>query len=221
MTKSRSIVCFFVFMLPFFLLADSTLNVQGEGRVTVPANLVTFSVGVTTDNDTASGALQANSTLMNSLIAGLQASGLTKNEFQTGQFRLQPKFSKEGERITGYTALNSLTVRTKQISRIGELIDQATKSGANTITSLSFSLDDSTEAEHKAIQKAAEEAISQAKLLAEASGVKLDKIKEISLIGAPFPKVQGLYARAFDSSTPIEAGEIEVSATVTVQFAIQ
>ena len=109
------------------------------------------------------------------------------------------------------------------MDRVGKVIDDAAGAGGDLIQvqSIRFTIDDPKPLQAQARVAAMEEAQAKAKSLAEKSGVKLGKPVSISeSVGFPPPIIfeRGL---ADQASTPIEAGELEVTATVMVIYAIE
>ena len=90
--------------------------------------------------------------------------------------------------IVGYQAVNTVTVDTIALDRVGALIDAAIGAGANRIDSVSFTLRDQSGPRNEAIAKAAADALSQARALAAALGVKLKRVLHASTTrrAAPF-----------------------------------
>jgi len=196
-----------------FLAADM-LKVRGTAQLKKPADLATLSIGVTTQEATAKDALDTNSRMMEEAIRSIKDLGLKGTEVQTGQFSIFPLQDNKG-----FSVNNTLHISTKAIENIGKLIDAATKAGANQIHSLTFALEDPRKYRADAIDEATKNAKEDAQALAESADVTLNKIHSIELIGdgpVHFPKVAMMSAR----STPIEARDVTVSATVEVEYEI-
>jgi uncharacterized protein len=118
-------------------------------------------------------------------------------------------------------------VESRDLTIVGDLIDAAITAGANRTDMLAFNLENRAPHLREALKEAGAEARAQAESIAEALGVKLGEVLDASTTGVPRPmpmyKTERLMAMsAQDSmSTPVEPGEVEVSATLTVVYRIQ
>lgn len=217
--------------------AIPTLTVMGQAQLDKPADQMRLTIGVVTQGDEAQIAMQENSKQMNEVIAALQKAGLTKEEYQTGQFQIQPRYSRPPRggpgqdpnwkpQIVGYDVINRVQVKTKKLNLAGELIKAATEAGANSIDSINFDLADPRKHRAEAIAAATSNARSDAEALAGAAGQKLVRILTINLDSAPVQpmpmQMMGRMAMAeADGAPPIEPGEITVHASVTITYEIK
>jgi len=236
--KSLAITLFVATTLTSTVGADEktphppTLTVRGIATISRPADELRLNIGVVTQNRTAENALNENNSKMNSIIKSLEQLGLGEGEFKTGRFNVRPLYSQRPKNaapdwspdIVGYEVTNSLAVKTEKIDLAGELIDNTTQSGANSVDNIRFGLKDPRKYRSEAIEAATRNALEDAKTLSNAAGVGLVRIKSLSLDDAqpiaPMPRGQ-LYAKSMAmESVPIEAGEVEIHASVTLQYVI-
>lgn len=207
--------------------------VTGEGRVDLAPDMAILSLTVTRQEETARAALDANSMAMSAVQKAMTSAGVAARDLQTSGFSIQPKYfyppqQKSGERepprIVGYTVRNSLTVRVRDISNVGAILDKSVSLGVNEGGNISFTNEDPSEAITEARIRAMKHAISKAGTLAKAAGVKTGQILEISEQSYTPRPVQ--MARAEVSmgmaadSVPVAAGENSYKVTVNVSFAI-
>jgi len=98
-------------------------------------------------------------------------------QIKTISYALDPayRYPREGGQpsITGYTARNVIEVSTDDLAQAGTIIDAATRSGANTIQSLQFTLKNDREAHAQALREATLRARADADAIAAALGVKI------------------------------------------------
>jgi uncharacterized protein YggE len=106
------------------------------------------------------------------------------------------------------------------------VVDAGLKAGANQLEGVQFALRDDLPQREEALKKAANEARRKARAMAEAMGVELNEVLEISEGTFSNGDVVG-YAKATTPppagiSTPVTVavGEIEVTADVTVRYRI-
>ena len=217
-------------------LADSavtapTLTLTAEGHSTRTPDLATFSAGVSTTGTSASEALSANAAAMTRVIAALKASGIEARDIQTSSIALNPVYEQRPynqadtspPRITGYTAANNVSVRQRKLAAFGKVIDTLVSAGANNINGPNFALDNPDAAQDEARKDAVARARARANLYAAAAGLKVARIVSINEggqdsgpIARPFAPL--LMARMEKAPTPVEAGEQEVTAQVTIRF---
>ena len=121
---------------------------------------------------------------------------------------------------------NTLTVTLHDVSRTGEVIDIGVAEGINQASSIQFFLSDeqSQVLRTEALKEATERASADARTVAGALGVSIQSVKSVQISGGYSPVRYQNYAMAESVgggvSTPIEAGDITVTATVTVTYLI-
>lgn len=205
----------------------STLTVTGQGQAEVAPDLATVSLGVTTQGSSAGAAMAANTAALSAVMDRLAASGIEARDIQTSNLSLNPDWlhSPDGStapRITGYTASNQVSVRVRDISRVGEVLDAVIADGANTLNGIAFGVQDDSALQDEARTEAVQDARSRAQTLAAAAGVQLKRIVSISESGgmsAPVPMYRMEAAMA--DAVPVAAGEVGIIAGVTVVYEIE
>ena len=212
-------------------LQNNTLFVTGSATTNIKNDKVTVSLGVESADKTAQNALSSNSKLMNNIINALKGSGVQENETSTSSFTINPNYnySEYGSKgdLIGFTVTNSIHITSSNIDSISQWIDTAVKNGANIVNEIYFSVSPNKmdKINNGLLKEAVGNAKSKADLVAEAAGLKIAGIKSITIGESGLPPVPGpipVYSKsvAFDetSSTPILAGEQEISATVSIVY---
>ena len=208
--------------------------VTGEGSVDLASDMAVLTLSVTRQAETARAALDANSSAMKDVQTAMKTKGIETRDLQTSGFSIQPNYfyppqQPSGKRappkIVGYTVRNSLTVRVRDISAVGGILDKSVSLGVNEGGNIMFTNEDPSEAISKARVKAMQNAINKAKTLAGAAGVKTGQILEISEQSySPRPmtmaRAEMSMGRSADS-VPVAAGENTYKVTVNVSFAIE
>jgi uncharacterized protein YggE len=211
---------------------EATIMVSGEGEAAIAPDMAVISLAVMRDAETAGEALSANSAAMAEVLADLKAQGIAEKDLQTTDFSIQPKYKQETRTdgtyeapiIVGYTVSNGLTVRVRDLAKLGEIIDRSVKLGVNQGGGISFTNDDPEAAVEAARKQAVEKAAAKAKTLTEAAGVKLGRVVEISEnFARPMPQVYAAapMAKMADESVPIASGENLYTVTVNITYAIE
>ncbi|RLA46597.1 MAG: hypothetical protein DRR04_12495 [Gammaproteobacteria bacterium] len=207
--------------------------VTGQGSVDVTPDMAVLVLTVTREADTARAALTANSSAMGDVLSAMAAQGIAERDLQTANFSIRPIYTRpprkssgemEAPKIVGYTVRNSLSVRVRDISKVGAILDKSVTLGVNEGGSILFTNDDPSAAMTQARVKAMQEAIAKAKTLAQAAGVKTGRVLEISEQSfnprpMPMMRAEMSMARSADA-VPVAAGENTYKVTVNVSFAI-
>jgi hypothetical protein len=211
-----------------------TIRVSGMGEVRVKPDLATVQFAVETTGTTAQAAGEANADLMERVIATILGSGVVRDDVQTSGYSVYPEYasSPRGEveppTIRGYRAMNMVSVRTRNLERVGALIDAGLRAGANRLHGVSFELTNSAEAEAQALTTAIGEARAAAETIARALGVQLGNVLDATTnadIPRPYfraaPAPMDMAMGSVAAMTPIEAGEQLITASASVVFEIR
>lgn len=202
-------------------LSPPVLSVTGTGTVEAAPDMATVTIGVTTQGQTASDALAANSEVLAAVMARLTTAGIEGRDMQTSNLSVSPNwtgYDSAVPTISGYVAINTLTIRVRQIDGLGPVVDAAVSEGANTLNGLYFGLADEEPVLNEARTLAVADARARAELLATAAGVTLGRVLSISEGGTGFDPMPAYRAEA--ATLPVAQGEIGLTATVTMVFEI-
>ena len=208
---------------------NNTLFVSGSATANTKTDKVTVSLGVETADKTAEKALLSNSNLMNTVIDALKASGLQQNETSTSSFSIKPNYNYskygDGGNLMGFTVSNLIHIESSNIDSVSQWIDTAVQAGANIVNDIYFSVSEEKlqKIKNVLLKEAVANAKSKADIVAGAAGINVGGIKSIMVEEIGFPPVPGpLYSKSVSSdevsSTPILAGEQEVSTTVSIVY---
>ncbi|HYJ03322.1 MAG TPA: SIMPL domain-containing protein [Nitrososphaeraceae archaeon] len=208
---------------------NNTLFVSGSATANTKTDKVTVSLGVETADKTAEKALLSNSNLMNTVIDALKASGLQQNETSTSSFSIKPNYNYskygDGGNLMGFTVSNLIHIESSNINSVSQWIDTAVQAGANIVNDIYFSVSEEKlqKIKNVLLKEAVANAKTKADIVAGAAGINVGGIKSIMVEEIGFPPVPGpLYSKSVSSdevsSTPILAGEQEVSTKVSIVY---
>jgi uncharacterized protein YggE len=213
---------------------NTLLSLSAEGVSTRKPDLALFTAGVTSSGKTAGEALAANSADMNWVVAALKRAGIADRDVQTSNLSLNPVYQPQRQlpngqmepeqpRIIGYQVSNTVNVRQRNLAEFGRVIDTLVAAGANQVNGPSFQMDNGDAATDEARGDAMKKARARADLYARAAGLKVVRILSITEGGGYVPQPQVMYARVASmdmaaAPTPVAAGEVSLSASVTVLF---
>ena len=133
--------------------ADRTVTVNGTATIKAKPDEAVISLGVQTQANTAQGALADNATKMTALIAALTDKGIAKDDIATSYVSIYPTYGNNGMDITGYQAVNQVDVTVRDISKVGEVIDDSVKAGANLSNGITFQLSDENQGVDQALAR--------------------------------------------------------------------
>lgn len=208
-----------------------SVSVMGEATATARPDQAELQIGVVTQASTAQAAAAQNAKQSDKVIAELRRLLGPNADIKTINYSVSPNYRypnpREGGQptITGYTANNTVQVKTTDLSLVSKLIDQSIQSGANNLQSLQFTLKDEQAVRAQALREAAAQAKHKAETIAAALGLKVVRVlavEESGPVAIPYQTIALQRAEAAQSvPTPVEPGTINVRALVklTVEVA--
>ena len=195
--------------------------VTGDSIVKAQPDTATLLISVVTQGKRAIDAQQENASKSDAVIRATKAA-LPGAEVKTSGYSVQPqRVYRENQppTITGYEARNTVTVTFSDLGKVGTVIDAASQAGANDIGGVMFTLKQDRPARDQALSEATREAVSKARVIAQALGGRVVRIVEVQEEGfrQPIPVMQEAFiagAKRADVATPIEVGNLEISSRV-------
>lgn len=202
------------------------ITVTGEGVVSMAPDQATINLGVSERADLASDAMAQTSQKVTAILAELDTMGIAAQDRQTSGLYLRPVYDNRPREdntmppVVGYEAGNTVSITVRDLSKLGALLDGVVSEGANDFNGLQFGLQDNEAALVAARKGAVEDAMARATQLAEAAGVQLGDIVSMAESSQGFRPMEMKSAQMRSMDVPIEAGEVDVRAQVTMQFNI-
>ena len=204
---------------------DRWVEVTGEGSISAAPEFAQVTLGVTNTGKNAGDAVAANAQAANALAALIKSEGVAPADIQTSTVSVSPMFSQPlpnqqtAPTVTGYSVSNNLSVRVRDIPRLGSLLDKAVTAGANSIYGIGFGHNDLSALLDKARPLAVADARRKAEIYAAAGGGKIGRLMVLTEEGSRQPSMA--FSRAYAAApppTPIEAGEDKLTVTVNARF---
>jgi uncharacterized protein len=210
---------------------DRTITAMGTGSVIGTPDRAQISLAVETENPDVKTAQAENAVTMTKVMDALTAAGIPKDGLKTTGYNIYPVYDDTkfpyGQKIKAYHVSNTLTVTLHDVNQTGEVIDIGVANGINQANSIQFLLSDAqTQAlRNEALKAATTNAAANAQAVADTLGVKISAVKTVDIGSTytPVPFQNWAVPMAADgarSTTPIQAGDITVTATVTVTYLI-
>jgi uncharacterized protein YggE len=179
---------------------------------------------------------------MTGLIEAIKKRGIAPKDIQTSRVSISPQYSHPPEpkpdvppeatvpKLVGYEVVNTVQVTTRDLDKIGDLLDSAMNAGSNQLQGLSFRIDNREAVLADLRAKALDDAKKKAVLYAVRSGMELGPIVQISEADpgwmpdarAPMDSGMAMMAPAPTApSMPVNPGEQEVSLSVTASYELK
>lgn len=211
---------------PYAVSADATLlSVSAQAEASRVPDVASLSAGVVTQAADGNAAMRLNAEQMAKVMAAIKAAGIADKDVRTSGIGLHPQYryaENEAPRITGYQATNTVSLKVRDIAKLGQVMDALVAQGANQINGPNFEIDQPEPVYDEARLAALEKAQARAKTYAEALGLRVRRIVSIGEGGGGFRPVPmvAMQAKAFDraESTPVAPGETTLSVSLDVVF---
>ncbi len=220
------------------------LTVSGEAKVVAIPDVATFSFGVVTEGGEDVAILQKeNAKKANSIIKFIKSSGVDDKDIKTANYSIQPRYQyyKCGpsalpkadaepcppREIAGYTIRQTVEVKIRDFKKAGDILSGVGERGANSVSRLSFSVDNKIKFENEARAKAIKRAKEKASAIADVSGFRLGRLLSVNESRVNYysarqysiPRVSD--AQSQDTSVNIEPGSQDITSNVTLQYQIK
>lgn len=220
----------------FFQVNPSTANtvtINGIGDIKATPDLVTVYFTVQTNGTTAEDAKDQNSVIVDNVITALVKQGFERKDITTDSFSIYQDYSWNGNKQIplGYKATHNIKVElsSAQTDKIGSVIDAGVDAGAS-INYINFELSQAKQNELKAqaLTQATQDARTKADAIASGLGKTIGKIVSVSsneFNYRPYPLYSAMAGSTAEdakvATTNIQPGQQDVSATVTVVYALR
>jgi uncharacterized protein YggE len=216
--------------------------VSGDGKAIGIPDVAVFSFSVITEGGKDVGALQAeNSEKANAAIEFVKTNGVDSKDVKTQNYSVSPRYQYYScsypqssvepcppPSIVGYTVSQSVQVKIRDFSKIGDILSGVVLAGANTVSQLQFTIDDPTKVQNEARAEAIQKAKEKALAIAEAGGFRLGRLLSIDE-GGSYPRTMyydsaagmGVSTKEAVPAPTIEPGSEETNITVTLRYEIK
>ncbi len=204
----------------------SSIRVSGDARVSARPDRVQIDLGVQTVAAQSQQAAAGNARSLDAVLAAVKSAAGPTGQLRTVSYSLSPNYQYHppggGEpTITGYTAVNVVEVTLDDLGRMGDVIDAATRAGANRVQGIQFTLRDQDAVRAEALRQAAQRAHAEAEVLAAALNLKILRVLTVEETSPGIVPLRAHIAMAraaagavAEAPTPVESGTLDVSAQV-------
>lgn len=207
---------------PYTVCGSFELKVDGRGSVMAKPDTVVAVLGVITENMQLMTAQQENADKISSVIRAIVLTGVPTEAIQTQAYNIEPLYDYiEGKQVfRGYRVTHNLRITIRNVDIVGKVIDAAVYSGANTVSSISFTVSNPSIYYAEALNAAIDDAIAKAaaigmKLKVNISRIPVKIIEETYQSTSP---IQPFQMQTATAATPIQPGQIEIIALIKTVF---
>jgi uncharacterized protein len=210
-----------------------TLTVSETATVHAAPDTAFVAFGMESPGKSLAEAQKRNSAVMSKVMDRLRELQIDKERIQTSSFTVSPQYRPLPNRptdappttpdIIGYVVSNMVTVEIRVLDKVGTVIEEVLKAGANSFQGLHWGLRDDQSVRLSALKQAAAKAREKAAMLSEALHVKLMRVLSANEGGHMVRPAAPMARMAMEASTgdvPISPGELKVEATVTLVYEI-
>lgn len=209
------------------------VQVAGQGEATVAPDRARISMAVEARNLQLSAAEAKVNEGTRAAVAAFKSLGLKEADINTAGYSVNAEFDwvNGKQKFKGYLAVRNIELTVRDLSKIGDVLLSATQAGINNVQPPVLEATKMKDTERQALARATEDAVQQARVIAEALGLKLGSVRTINANAntdsqpQPMPRMKVMMAApAADMSgneqMGFSAGQITAHASVTAEFAL-
>lgn len=212
---------------------DKLIHVSGTGKVTTTPDQAVIVFAVETEHTDVKTAQQENARRMDTVVNALKNAGIPAKDIRTAGYNIIPVTGSDSRpladpKVQFYRVINSLEVTLGDVNRAGEIVDLAVASGANRVDRFAFTVSDAKQQElrSQALTAAVAQARGDADAVAAALGKTIIDVKDVSVGNNYIPLAYDSRYTSMEKAagsavpTPLEVGEIDVTASVSISYVI-
>ncbi len=237
---SFGLFCTALFVKEIFLIneikqktAPNSISVSAQGKITANNNIAKVSLGVLSESLNIASAQDENTKKVNNIIKLLKVSNVKEEDIKLQDYSIYPRYDYTNgkQKLVAYDISQSLSVKIRDLAKIGDILKGAGQEGVNQVGSLEFTIDDPEKLESQALQKAIQAAKEKAHTLAGNLNISLGRATNFTEssdqipIPRPYFDAKNTYGVGGATDTApipeITPGQNEITKTVTITFEIK
>jgi uncharacterized protein YggE len=207
---------------------ERLISVNGTAKVTASNDIAMTTIGYSNIDADVGKAQAENKKVMDQVFADLKQMGIAEKDLQTN-YSIYPEYdyTQKGSVLKGYRVNSQLTIKIRDLSKISNVLGLAGKFGANQVSGLSFTIDDTENLKSEARLKALQDAKRKAAILSQQLGVTIGEVVSYNdYENSPAPiysyaKGMGIGGGGADSGpAEVSGGTQDIVMNVTVTYKI-
>ncbi len=201
------------------------VEVIGSGAASAVPDVVVLDARVQCEAADVAGALDAATGRVTTALQAVADHGVAASDRRTTGLGISSRWDREGQRVVGYTAHQSLRLLVRDRERVGDLLRALAGAAGDAfgLDNVTLEVADPSPLLEQARTAAFEDARAKAEQYAALAGRSLGpvlRVTEEPERATPMPRFAAKAAMDVGGGMPVEAGESTVSATVTVRFGL-
>ncbi|WP_377888920.1 SIMPL domain-containing protein [Alkalihalobacillus sp. R86527] len=198
---------------------DHTITVTGAGSIDATPDRGIAILGVETISPSITEAQQENASSITSIITSLTNMDIPPNQIGTAVYQIEEEYKYEDNNkiFLGYKVTHLLKVIIDDVALTGIVVDSAVEAGATTISSITFDVRHKEPYYMKAQKIALKQATLKARNISDALGLSMPKTPH-RIIESGVPSTIQPRNVAYASATPIQPGQITITAAITLIY---
>ena len=205
--------------------ALNAIVVSGAGVSSAKADKATVTLGVYTEDESASTAASENAVAMTAVLDAVKALGVSEDDIATVSYSVYPDYDYERKETVGYRVTNMVSIELNDLNIVGDVLDAATNAGANRVNGITFGLSESKIEELKtaAYTEALEVAEAKAELIASTYDITITGVYYVTESSyTPYRNYPMYETASMDgASTPIIEGSLSISVNINAAFTFE
>jgi uncharacterized protein YggE len=226
-------------ILPLALVAadpaPGVVQVKGQGEATIAPDRARLSMAIEARNPELASAEKKVNESTRTALAALKALSIKDEDIATASYSVNPEYDwvNNQQKFRGYVARREVNVTVRRLEQVGDVLLKLTQAGVNQINPPVLESSQIKQVERQALAAATDDAVSQAKVVAERLNLQLGVVRTINATGEalqppmPMPRVMAMKASADmaemsgNEQVGFSAGVIRATATVTAEFELR
>jgi uncharacterized protein len=209
---------------------NGVIVTQGEATLTVPPDRAFVQMSAEGRAQKAGDAQRLAADAMTSLQNALKSAGVLADAIRTIGYTLTPEndYVNGRQQFRGFLARNQIEVRVDDLGKLSSIIDATGTSGAASVSGLRFDVKNRSTVEQAALKQAVADAMSRATVIAAGANKTVGGIVRIQEQRMSQPGPVRYAMDTFSGGrgggggpTPVEPGEVEIRAQVTLTVSIK
>jgi uncharacterized protein len=208
--------------------STGTVSVTGTGSAEAAPDLMVVSIGVECRADSVEAAYSRAGSSSEAVSSAFRRHGVEGSDIRTTGLNVRADLAwkeGEGQRVTGYIAASTLTVRLRALDAASAAISDAVGAGGNEVrlNGLELAFSDDAAVRARAREAAWLDALGTARQYAQLASARLGRVVSVAdntPVQGPVPLARMQRAAAVEALT-VEAGSSEVAAAITVVWELQ
>ncbi|MGN6751159.1 MAG: SIMPL domain-containing protein [Intrasporangium sp.] len=202
---------------------EPSVTMTGSGTASVSPDVVRLDLRVGHEAAEVAAALSGAAAQVRVVGTVLREHGVAENDIRTIDTNVHQRYDNSGSPV-GFTAEQRLGVTVRDLELVGTILESAASGVGNALLVDAVRLDvaDRSEGLRRARDAAFAEALAKAEQYAALSGSELGRVREVVETGAMPVAMPRMAMAALDTmgGMPIEGGDLELHASVTIRWVL-